>query len=96
MLDVGIYSNDRRLRNSSLNHLVDEFFHVEFLNATNAVRLDPSKQTEAELKSLLTEVAPDVYQFRIFKDWFISALSSELNFLGSSGIPARRPNGMNR
>ena len=44
----------------------------------------------------VTEVVPGVYAVRVLSDRFVRKLSAELAHLRSSGIPLRRPNGMNR
>eukprot|EP00594_Rhizosolenia_setigera_P010227 CAMPEP_0178967752 /NCGR_PEP_ID=MMETSP0789-20121207/17803_1 /TAXON_ID=3005 /ORGANISM="Rhizosolenia setigera, Strain CCMP 1694" /LENGTH=456 /DNA_ID=CAMNT_0020653465 /DNA_START=60 /DNA_END=1430 /DNA_ORIENTATION=- len=46
--------------------------------------------------SLFIRVAPDVYQCSLFTDYGVSQIRSYLNMVKTSGIPTRRPNGMNR
>lgn len=48
------------------------------------------------LLSMLTEVVPGVYAFPLFRAEFCECFLSELSRLERSGIPMRRPNGMNR
>jgi len=55
----------------------------------------------AALRSVLREMCTDsvgygVYQIDLFTDAFCNAMLSELNHHETSGIPLRRPNGMNR
>jgi hypothetical protein len=57
--------------------------------------------TPTALRSILREVCKDrmglaVYQLDLFTEDFCNVLLSELDHLEASGIPLRRPNGMNR
>lgn len=48
------------------------------------------------LSPVLSQPAPGVYRLPLFSAAFCEALLCEVDRLRSSGIPARRPNGMNR
>ena len=48
------------------------------------------------LKGLMEEPCEGVYTFPLLSQSFCDALLDELDYLGASGIPLRRPNGMNR
>lgn len=65
------------------------------------VRMVLADGSPSALRSVLHEVCRDsagyaVYQFDLLADEFCDALLSELDHLEASGIPLRRPNGMNR
>jgi len=65
---------------------------------------DPSEETEAALKSLWTDsdhesgrpLPRGVYAARLLTESGVSRIRGLLDAAASSGIPARRPNGMNR
>jgi len=48
------------------------------------------------LARLATEVIPGVFALRLLRDSFVRDLTEELAYLRATGIPLRRPNGMNR
>merc|ERR1712176_318267 len=66
------------------------------LKAIDETYSNPHIDLENELKSLWTEVAPDVYAAQLLQPDKIHIIRQYLNSIYKSGIPTRRPNGMNR
>lgn len=61
------------------------------------LKRDPSKANERRLQSLWKQVVPGVWSIENFiKEPVIKMLREELRRARTSGIPSRRPNGMNR
>jgi len=56
----------------------------------------PCPANEAAVLRLFEQPIPGVFKFRLFTDAFLSKLRIQLGRLKGSGIPIRRPNGMNR
>jgi hypothetical protein len=52
--------------------------------------------TESNVRKHFQEVIPEVFVGKILTDNTISKMRNELTRIASSGIPTRRPNGMNR
>ncbi|CAK0894116.1 unnamed protein product, partial [Prorocentrum cordatum] len=70
------------------------YVHGDLREAAAAARRGAG---EAAAWSLFDEVVPGVFASdRLFTDLFLSDLLEELEHIESSGIPRRRPNGMNR
>eukprot|EP00308_Calcidiscus_leptoporus_P022229 CAMPEP_0119400998 /NCGR_PEP_ID=MMETSP1334-20130426/142148_1 /TAXON_ID=127549 /ORGANISM="Calcidiscus leptoporus, Strain RCC1130" /LENGTH=355 /DNA_ID=CAMNT_0007424909 /DNA_START=89 /DNA_END=1156 /DNA_ORIENTATION=+ len=67
--------------------------HCTADEATHASALEAA---ERKVRSLLSEVAPGVWRLSIFTPRFCRLLLEELQHYETSGIPLRRPNGMNR
>ena len=57
---------------------------------------DPSVEHEEALKDLWKEVIPGVYSCQLFTREGIKRIRQHLKAASESGIPTRRPNGMNR
>jgi hypothetical protein len=57
---------------------------------------DPSVENEEVLKDLWKEVIPGVYSYQLFTLEGIQRIRQHLKAASESGIPTRRPNGMNR
>jgi hypothetical protein len=68
----------------------------EIAAAVAAARADPTPAAEAALRALWRPVAPGVYAARLLSRSGISRLRREISHARASGIPTRRPNGMNR
>ena len=51
---------------------------------------------ESELRSLFTPAAKGVWRFPLFTPLFCEKMLAELRHAEASGVPLRRPNGMNR
>jgi hypothetical protein len=74
---------------------LDDHFVKSFLNP-NLVRSIQSRD-KTLFASLFRETAvPAVYTFQLFTPSFVQSLREELEHHEASGIPLRRPNGMNR
>ena len=65
-------------------------------DAVNALREQPSPEREADVRVLFNETAPGVFCGQLLKADAIAGLRAELARVAASGIPTRRPNGMNR
>ena len=65
-------------------------------DAVNALREQPSPEREAAVWALFNETAPGVFCGQLLKADAIAGLRAELARVAASGIPTRRPNGMNR
>ena len=76
--------------NGTLASIVNE----TLLEAINLTHGNPWK--ENELKSLWKEVAPGVYAIQLLQPDKIHMVRECLDSISKSGIPTRRPNGMNR
>ena len=80
----------------TLNTLPPRFIDPPLLTRINAARETPSLETERALRTLFTEIVPGVQSGRILTPEAIAKIRIELDRIGRSGIPTRRPNGMNR
>ena len=72
--------------------LVKQWLHPEFAELSHA--LDEG----ADVRSLVAQVGgmQDVYSFPLLNDEACDRLCDEIEHFGKSGLPARRPNSMNR
>ena len=72
--------------------LVKQWLHPEFTELSHA--LDEG----ASVRSLVAQVGgmQDVYSFPLLNDEACDRLCDEIEHFGKSGLPARRPNSMNR
>ena len=84
------------LANASLATLQPFAVDPALRTAAEAARRAPGPATEATVKSLFTELTPGVWSGRLLSDAAILLLRRELQHMADSGIPTRRPNGMNR
>ena len=84
------------LRNASLGKLQDGFVALRLEAAVAAARAAPSAETEAAVRALWTKAAPGVWTADLLVPSVIAELRAELERIRDSGIPTRRPNGMNR
>ena len=64
--------------------------------AVEALREQPSPEREAAVRALFNETAPGVFCGQLLRADAIAGLRAELARVAASGIPTRRPNGMNR
>ena len=64
--------------------------------AVEALREQPSPEREAAVRALFNETAPGVFCGQLLRADAIAKLRAELTRVAASGIPTRRPNGMNR
>ena len=80
----------------TLNTLPPRFIEPPLLKCINIARENPSVETERALRTLFTEIVPGVQSGRILTPEAIAKIRIELDRIGVSGIPTRRPNGMNR
>ena len=64
--------------------------------AVDALREQPSPEREAAVWALFNETAPGVFCGQLLRADAIAGLRAELARVAASGIPTRRPNGMNR
>ena len=64
--------------------------------AVDALREQPSPEREAAVRALFNETAPGVFCGQLLRADAIAGLRAELARVAASGIPTRRPNGMNR
>jgi len=75
----------------------ERFVRNEFRNRFRNVWVESSVEHETSVRDLFQETnAPGVYGFQMFTDEFHQLFMEELDYQISSGIPLRRPNGMNR
>ena len=65
-------------------------------DAVDALREQPSPEREAAVRALFNETAPGVFCGQLLRADAIAGLRAELARVAASGIPTRRPNGMNR
>ena len=65
-------------------------------HACEAARRSPDAQKEHDVRAQFHEILPEVYTGSILTNSTIAKLRRELARIDSSGIPTRRPNGMNR
>ena len=65
-------------------------------DAVEALREQPSPEREAAVRALFNETAPGVFCGQLLRADAIASLRAELARVAASGIPTRRPNGMNR
>ena len=70
--------------------LVKQWLHPEFTALSRA--LDEG----ADVRSLVAQVTHDVYSFPLLNDEACDRLCDEIEHFGETGLPARRPNSMNR
>lgn len=90
------------LANSSLLHFDADFIVSPLQSAIEhtareAPNGDPKcSEAEDSLRALFSELIPGVFAANILTPEVITALRGELKHLSKSGIPSRRPNGMNR
>ena len=84
------------LRNASLGKLEGGFVAPRLAAAVAAAVAAPSSETEAAVRALWTKAAPGVWTAELLAPHVITELRSELERIRDSGIPTRRPNGMNR
>ena len=70
--------------------LVKQWLHPEFTALSRA--LDEG----ADVRSLVAQVTHDVYSFPLLNDEACDRLCNEIEHFGETGLPARRPNSMNR
>jgi len=89
LLPSQISSNDEAW-DGKLSTIMNE----TLLEAINSAHVNPWE--EKELKGLWKEVAPDVYATQLLQPEKIHIIREHLNSVSKSGIPTRRPNGMNR
>jgi len=75
----------------------ERFVRKEFRDRFRKVWVESSVENENHVLDLFQETnAPGVYGFHMFTDEFHQLFTEELDYQISSGIPLRRPNGMNR
>mmetsp|Transcript_5113 Transcript_5113/g.14898 ORF Transcript_5113/g.14898 Transcript_5113/m.14898 type:complete len:364 (+) Transcript_5113:3-1094(+) len=74
----------------------DEGIALALRCAVRAARASPDEHLDAAARALWEEVAPGVYAAQLFTPDLVERLRRELDRLRDSGIPTRRPNGMNR
>ena len=65
-------------------------------DAVDALHEQPSPEREADVRALFNETAPGVFCGQLLRADAIAGLRAELARVAASGIPTRRPNGMNR
>ena len=78
---------------------VRDWINGTLSEAVDAARFNPNGATEQDaLSNLWSQAAPGVYQGSLLQPSGVSMLRHVLDAAaeGSSGIPVRRPNGMNR
>lgn len=76
-------------------HWNERYLHAEFVAAASAAR--GATADEAPARALFDLAAPGVFSTRrLFTPALAAELLGELQHIESSGIPRRRPNGMNR
>jgi len=73
-----------------------DVIHGPLRSAVDAAWSSPSPGREGAVRSLLHEVVPGVHGCRLLGPDGIGALRAHLDAVSASGIPSRRPNGMNR
>ena len=82
---------------SKFEFAAEHFIKKEFKILFDQVWKDPTPENEAAVRSLFTETeATGVYSFQPFTSIFLQKVKEEIQHQMSSGIPLRRPNGMNR
>ena len=67
----------------------------ELVKAVSAAWKNPSANEDG-LRKLFTEISPGVFRFQLFNPLRLHRIRSLIDSVPSSGIPTRRPNGMNR
>ena len=67
----------------------------ELVSAVSAAWKNPSANEDG-LRKLFTEISPGVFRFQLFDPSRLHRIRSLIDSIPSSGIPTRRPNGMNR
>lgn len=76
---------------------LNEHFVASFLNPDLVRSISIESRNKTLFSSLFQETAvSDVYTFQLFTPSFVQSLREELQHHEASGIPLRRPNGMNR
>jgi hypothetical protein len=78
------------------NGTVASFIHEPLRCAVEKAWEHPSVEHEAAVASLWSEVMPGVYTCRFFTSDGVRRIRAHLDTAEKSGIPLRRPNGMNR
>ena len=72
----------------------EKYLSTELRNAIEDIK---ATRSEKQLHGLFQEIFPGVYSSEsLFRTSLLEDLVKELNYQKSSGIPERRPNGMNR
>lgn len=69
-------------------------YHLPFRSAKPDMGWSPA--TAATVRKLCNETAPGVFSIRLLHEEAIASMRAELARVAASGIPTRRPNGMNR
>lgn len=83
--------------NGSILASPNDCVHPLLQKSVAAARASPTPQAEKKVRSLWTEVAPGVFSTDAFLNRNATAsFRHALTQISSSGIPTRRPNGMNR
>jgi hypothetical protein len=85
------------VRNADLPDLDEkELIDPKLLQAVTGMWASPSSKREEIVKELVFKILPGVFKFQLFKPESIQLLRRHLDAASKSGIPRRRPNGMNR
>ena len=84
------------LADATLQKLSSLDIHPPLYHACEAAKHHPRAEKEHEVRAQFHEILPEVYTGSILTVKAISKLRRELARIASSGIPTRRPNGMNR
>mmetsp|Transcript_5623 Transcript_5623/g.8080 ORF Transcript_5623/g.8080 Transcript_5623/m.8080 type:complete len:420 (+) Transcript_5623:49-1308(+) len=89
---------------SSSTPFSNNILHPPLQRAVEAARKTPTIETETNVKSLWTEVIPNnnknddggAYKCQLFTAEGVATIRAYIDLVSNSGIPTRRPNGMNR